>query len=125
MYCDADFAGLWGFEHPEDPSCVKSRSGYIVFIANCPVLWISRLQDTIATSTMEAEYNSLSMGMRDLLPIWHLAIEIGGRLGIDSLDTTNICRTTIHEDNQGCLKLSQLDPGRMTPRSEFYVIKYH
>ena len=63
--------------------------------------------------------------MRDLIPIRHLALELGNKLGIDKLDTTEICKTTVHKDNQGCLKLAQLEPGRMTPRSKFYAIKYH
>jgi hypothetical protein len=54
-YVDADFAGLLGYEDKQDPSCVKSRTGYVIFIADCPVLWVSRLQTDIATSTMEAE----------------------------------------------------------------------
>jgi hypothetical protein len=24
MYCDADFAGMWGHEDKNDPTCVKS-----------------------------------------------------------------------------------------------------
>ena len=33
--------------------------------------------------------------------------------------------TTVWEDNQGCLILDNLEPPRMTPRSKYYVIKYH
>ena len=29
LFCDADFAGLWGAEDPQDPVCVKSRTRYI------------------------------------------------------------------------------------------------
>ena len=100
------------------------RSRPITLIMNLLVM-NCLLKMTIATSTMEAGYSSLSMGMCNLLPIWHLAIEIGGRLDINSRDTTNICRATVHEDDQECLKLSRLDPGRMTWRSNFYAIKYH
>jgi hypothetical protein len=31
-YVDADFAGLWGYEHKQDPTLVKSRTGYVIFI---------------------------------------------------------------------------------------------
>ena len=34
-------------------------------------------------------------------------------------------KTTVHEDNMGALRLAQLEPGRNTPRSKFYAIKYH
>jgi hypothetical protein len=54
-YVDADFAGLWPYEDKLDPSCVKSRTGFAICVANCPVIWSSKLQGDIATSTMETE----------------------------------------------------------------------
>ena len=123
-YVDADFAGLWGHEHPQDPSCIKSRTGYILFIANCPVVWVSKLQTDIATSTMEAEYNALSMSMRDILPLRTLTQEISTSIGLGS-GMTKICPTKIFEDNTGALKLATMEPGRMTPRSKHYGVKYH
>ena len=71
-YVDADFAGLWNREDHNDENCVKSRTGYVLCISKCPVLWITRLQDGITLSTMEAEYVALSMAMRDLLPFKRL-----------------------------------------------------
>ena len=51
-YPDADFAGLYGHEHPQDPHCVRSRTGYVITLAGCPILWVSKLQTEIALSTM-------------------------------------------------------------------------
>lgn len=62
-YADADFAGLWGSENAQDPTCVKSRTGYVLVVAGCPVTWVSKLQTEIALSTMEAEYIALSQAM--------------------------------------------------------------
>jgi hypothetical protein len=73
-YVDADFAGLWPHENKLDPTCVKSRTGFAICIANCPVIWSSKLQGDIATSTMESEYSALSSTMRDLLPLRKLLI---------------------------------------------------
>ena len=42
-YVDSDFAGLWGYEDDQDPTCVRSRTGYIITIGGCPVLWSSKL----------------------------------------------------------------------------------
>jgi hypothetical protein len=68
-YVDADFAGLWHPEDKQDPSCVKSRTGFAICVANCPVIWSSKLQGDIAISAaMEAEYSALSMAMREMLP---------------------------------------------------------
>ena len=59
-YVDADFAGLYGHEHEQDPHCVKSRSGFVIFVGGCRILWSSKLQSEIACSTMEAEYIACS-----------------------------------------------------------------
>ena len=75
-YPDADFAGLWGHEHPQDPHCARSRTGYVITLAGCPILWVSKLQTEIALSTMEAEYIALSTGMRELLGLRKLVQEV-------------------------------------------------
>jgi hypothetical protein len=67
MFVDADFAGMHGYKDPEDPTSVQSCTGFVICIAKCPVLWVSRLQTETAFSTMHAEYIALSTAMRDLL----------------------------------------------------------
>jgi len=62
-YVDADFAGLWPCKDKQDPSCIKLRTRFIICVADCPVIWSSKLQTDIATSMMEAEYNGMSMAM--------------------------------------------------------------
>ena len=124
-YVDADFVSQWGYEDKNDPSCMKSRTGFIIFMSGCPIFWVSKLQSEIATSTMEAEYIALSTAMRDLLPLKHNVETIGKALGQNETKIVDICKTVIHEDNTGCLKLAQMEPGRMTPRSKHYGIKYH
>ena len=42
-YADADFAGLWGHEAPQDPICARSRTGFVATFYNCPLLWVSRI----------------------------------------------------------------------------------
>ena len=54
-YPNADFAGLYGHEDPSDPACVKSRSGFVIKVAGCPITWKSTLQTKTALSTMEAK----------------------------------------------------------------------
>ncbi len=48
-YPDADFAGLWNCDDKNDPHCVCSRTGYVIRLSDCPVLWISELQMSRAT----------------------------------------------------------------------------
>ena len=54
-YPDADFAGLWGHENADDSHCVRSRTGYVITLSDCPILWSSKMQTSIASSTMESE----------------------------------------------------------------------
>ena len=122
-HVDADFAGLWPLEDLADPTCVKSRTGFIICISGCPVIWSSKLQTDIAQSTMEAEYNALSTAMRDVIPMQTLFANIGGSIGLEAESTT--FKTTVWEDNMGCLKLARMEPGNYTPRSKHYAVKYH
>ena len=68
-YADADFAGLWGPEDPQDPICARSRTGFVVTFANFPLLWVSTLQTDIALSTLHSEYVALSRSFRELLTL--------------------------------------------------------
>jgi len=123
-FVDADFAGMWGVEHPQDPTSVKSRTGYVLLLSGCPIIWVSKLQSDIALSTMEAEYNALSMAMKDLLPLKRLVLEVAGAVNLPT-DGVIQMKTTVWEDNTGALTLANLEPGRMTPRSKHYGVKYH
>ena len=123
-YVDADFAGLWPYEDKHDPSCVKSRTGFAICISNCPVIWSSKLQTDIAMSTMESEYNALSMAMKSVLPLQTLVRVVARGVGLAEERLTTF-KTSVWEDNAGALTLATLEPGRMTPRSKHYAIKYH
>jgi hypothetical protein len=68
-FVDADFAGTWSTNTSEDPSSVKSRTGYVITFASCPVLWCSKMQTEIALSPTEAEYIALSQSAHDLIPM--------------------------------------------------------
>jgi hypothetical protein len=123
-YVDADFAGLWPYEDKQDPSCVRSRTGFMICISDCPVIWTSKLQTEIATSTMESEYIALAIAMRDLLPFKRLFLAVAHGIGLDKSKTTTF-KTTVWEDNLGALTLARMEPGRMSPTSKHYAIKYH
>lgn len=123
-FVDADFAGMWGFEDAQDPACVKSRTGYVMCISGCPIHWVSKLQSDIAGSTMEAEYNALSTAMKDLIPLLRLLKSVSNAIGMKQTEITER-KTTVWEDNSGALTLANLEPGRLTPRSKFYAVRYH
>ena len=61
IFVAAAFACGWGTEQGTNPESVKTRTGYIIKVMQCSVVWCSKLQTSIATSTMESEYTALSM----------------------------------------------------------------
>ena len=123
-FVDADFAGLWSREDEQDPHCVRSRGGWVITIASCPVIWRSKLLPLICLSTMESEYVALSTACRDLLLLHKEVEEIGRALGLPERAYMNL-KTTIWEDNQATLKLANLELPYMTNRSKHIAIRYH
>ncbi len=75
-YPDTDFAGLWTQDNKHNPHCVRSCTGCVICLANCPVLWKSKLQTEIDLSTMEAEYVALSSSCNDLFPLINITKEL-------------------------------------------------
>lgn len=69
---DADFCGLWGSKDPGDPIVTKSRTGFVILLAGCPLLWKSTLQTETSVSTMMAECVAPSSTMRKLFPLKRL-----------------------------------------------------
>jgi hypothetical protein len=97
-----DFAGMHGYEDPEDPTSVRSRMGYIICIAKCPILWVSKLQTKTALSTMRAEYIALATTMRDLIPFKQIAEEVCRHMGLSDEKLAMIkTETMVHKDNSG------------------------
>jgi hypothetical protein len=123
LYADADFAGLWNAEDSQDPTCVKSRTGYVVTLGGVPVLWGSKLQTEITLSSTESEYVALSMAMRQLLPLRALMEEISASLQIERDSESTI--STVWEDNNGALILANAPYPNMTPRTKHIAVKYH
>ena len=123
MFVDADWAGLWSYEKPDDPTCVKSRTGYVITLGDVPVCWSSKLQTEIALSTMHAEYVALSTGMRELLPMRALLEQLLNLYDIKREPESTI--STVWEDNSACLQLANMPLPRMTPKSKTFAIKYH
>jgi hypothetical protein len=73
---------------------------------------------------MESEYCALSQACKDLFPIVELVQELAKSVGLQVDGVANM-HIKIHEDNVGALTLANLEPGRMTPCSKHYALKYH
>ena len=83
MYVDASFTGLWGYEDKHDPACVKSQTGFVIFVGGCPIVWGSKLQTEIAGSTMESEYIALSESLKHLIVLKRLVVAFCSAIQID------------------------------------------
>ena len=121
-YVDADFAGLWKSVSDQDPVCVKSRTGYVMTLGECPLIWASKLQTKIAMSTLEAEYIAISSSMIELIPLRRMLGELGTLLNLGFTETS-MMHSTVFEDNNGALALAQAP--KMTPRTKYIAVEYH
>jgi hypothetical protein len=122
-YVDADFCGLWNPQTAmNDAMTSKSRTGFVINYAGCPLTWASRLQTETALSTTEAEYMALSENTRVLLPIMDL-LEEGMKHGVPVHTTEPTVRCRIFEDNAGALELANVP--KMRPRTRHINQKYH
>ena len=120
-YVDADFAGGWSQADSENADNVLSRTGYVIMYADCPILWVSRLQTEIALSTAEAEYIALSQSLRDVIPLITLLREINSVFPVDVKTPTFVCK--VHEDNQSCITMATTS--KFSPRTKHIALKYH
>ena len=123
VYVDADFCGNWNrFEAPTDPGTAKSRAGWIIYYAGCPIIFASRLESQVALSTTEAEYIALSMSLRDAIPAMQLVAEVRSK-GFPVLCTEPYVYCKVFEDNSGALELARLPKFR--PRTKHLCVSLH
>jgi hypothetical protein len=122
-YCDANFSGNWNKAFTSvDPSTAKSRSGWIIFYAGCPISWASKLQSQVALSTTEAKYIAMSQSLRDVIPVMSLLQEMREQ------DYQVICTKPhvyckVFEDNSGALELARLP--KLCLRTKHINVCYH
>ena len=121
-WVDASHAGEWNRSDAEfDPDTARSRTGYILTYAGCPLIWASKLQTEIALSSTEAEYIALSQALREVIPLMQLMKE-AKRRGLDIAPKASI-HCTAFEDNTGALEMARVP--KMRPRTKHLNIKYH
>jgi hypothetical protein len=105
-YADSDWAG--------DITTRRSQSGHVVLLANGPVNWASKKQDTVALSTSEAEIVEACHATTDILAITST---------IEEFEIKIPKPVRISEDNTGAIALSETTlAGRRTKHID---IKWH
>jgi hypothetical protein len=73
---------MYGYEHHNNPSCVKIWTGYVINVAHCAVMWQSKLQMEMVLSTMEEEIVAISHCARELIPIMQMLEFLGPAVGL-------------------------------------------
>ena len=107
VYVDADFAGNWIAEESEDRDTARSRHGYIITYADCPIVWKSQLQTEVALSSTESEYTGLSYALREAIPIMELLKEFN-RLKVIKVKAQAAVHCKVFEDNSGALEMAKV-----------------
>ena len=106
VFSEADWAG--------DIMTRRSTTGYVVFAGGGLKAWQSRLQTTVATSSMEFEYMLLYAGMQELVWLRGVIKEL---------------RLPSHEPTSSVLDSQSAEDLAMNPvfhkRSKHIAIKYH
>jgi hypothetical protein len=123
VWADAAYGDLYNKETAADsPVTAKSRTGYIVTYADCPIIWASQLQTETAMSTTEAEYIALSSALHQTIPLVCLIKEIKAKTSILLNDIPSVyCRA--FEDNAGVIELAKVPKMRL--RTKHINPKYH
>jgi hypothetical protein len=122
-WVDAAYANEWNNKTAsDDPNTARSRMGYVITYAGCPMHWASKMQTEIALSTTEAEYIALSQAMREVLPIIWL-LEEARQHGIPVLSVKTKVHCKVFEDNAGAIEIANVP--KMRPRTKHLNIKYH
>ena len=122
VHVDADFCGNWDKQDANDPDAARSRHGYVITYAGCPVVWKSQLQTEHALSSTESEYTGLSYALREAIPIMELIKEMRQH-GHSMLDHRPKVHCKVFEDNSGALEIATVHKWR--PRTKHLAVKLH
>jgi hypothetical protein len=122
-YADADYAGC--------PDSRKSTSGFLVTLGGSAISWKSQRQQSVSTSTAEAEYISLCAVMQHLKYLRQLVSELGCyyfdeiRVYEDDKEVVHSIDEpiTVYEDNQPCIAIAK-NPV-LNQRAKHIDVKYH
>jgi hypothetical protein len=107
VHVDCDFAGNWNKEDAmNDPSTAKSRTGYVISYAGCPIIWASKLQTEVVLSTTESEYVGSSESLSIVIVIMNLLKEMQEQ-GVEVPKTNPVVYCKLFEDNAGAIPLAK------------------
>jgi hypothetical protein len=101
-------------DHAHDIMTRRSISGLIVFVGSTPVLWISRRQGCIATSTYCAEFIAMRTAVEEAISLRYML----RCLGVPVTAPTNL-----YGDNFGVIQSATIPEGEL--KKKHIAISYH
>ena len=119
---DASFA--------DDVETRRSSQGYVMMLFNGPVVWKAGLQDTVTTSTTEAELLSLEKTTKESYALDRLLRDISLDLGPLKIYCDNLqsIRLVVEENQRITTKLRHVDIQNMWLKQEFrkgrFLVEY-
>ncbi|CAM9192126.1 unnamed protein product, partial [Heterosigma akashiwo] len=105
-YTDADFC--------QDRIDGKSVTGYVIMLGDSPIVWASKLQTAVTTSTVEAEYLALRSGLKDIMWLRHLLVD---------LSCPQAEPTPVIEDNSACIEWAR--DMVVSRKTRHFHVSYH
>jgi hypothetical protein len=106
MFSDADFAA--------DIDRRRSTTGAVMLMHGAAVLWISKLQSVVATSTTEAEFIAAAMATKEGLWVRKLLGEMNGEVTL----------LTLYVDNQAAVVLISEHTAGQNGRTKHIDVQY-
>lgn len=106
-FSDANFAA--------DPDKRRSTSGVVITFNGRAVLWFSKLQSVVATSTAEAEYIAAAAATKESLWVRKMLGEITG--AVQPID--------LRVDNQSAIKLITQNTAGQSGRTKHVDVQFH
>ena len=100
----------------------KSWTGYILTLAGCPLIWVSKLQTKVSMSTMIAKSAALPTSMRDMLHLQQL-VKTVAKVVTGKDDVQVECHSDVFEDNNGAFMVAITL--QIMPQSKFFAVKLH
>ena len=91
-----DFVGYSDADYAADNETRRSTSGYAFHLGSGVVSWASMRQQSVSTSTTESEYIAACQGVKELIWLKHLVVE---------LKPDQIIKAKFFMDNQSAIKL--------------------
>jgi hypothetical protein len=101
-------------DHAHDKKTGRSISGIVVFLGNTPIIWKSKRQGAVQTSTYGAEFSAMRLATEETIAIRYMLRSLGTKTSVPS---------NVFGDNAGVLISATSDEA--TLKKKHVALSYH